>query len=63
MELLPNFESIMGRQVIRLMPYLDLQPEDAMKMCRLEIDCHPSPFGMKVYADAVTKIVQERLKR
>ena len=61
-QLLQSLEAAMSQPVIRMTPYLDVAPEDAMKMCLSPSNCHPTRFGMDVYASAVDKIVLERLK-
>jgi hypothetical protein len=61
-ELLESLEAVMHQTVIRMTPYLNVSPDDGMKMCITPSNCHPSHFGMEVYSSAVQKIVLEQLK-
>jgi hypothetical protein len=61
--LLQSLEAATGQQVVRLRPYLNLAPEEAMKICNMPTDCHPSRYGMELYAKAVTAVVLEHLPK
>ncbi len=56
--LLKSLESVTAKRVQRLGPYLNIAPNDAMKLCLSAVDCHPSEFGMQEYAGAVAQIVR-----
>jgi hypothetical protein len=55
--LLGSLRDIAGVEIQRTSDFVSLSREDALKMCRAPFDCHPSEFGMEVYADAVSKMV------
>jgi hypothetical protein len=59
--LLKSLESVTGKRVQRLGPYLNIAPQDAMKLCLAADDCHPSEFGMQEYAGAVVQVIRPRL--
>jgi hypothetical protein len=58
--LLGSLRDIAGFEIQRTSDFVSLSREDALKMCRAPFDCHPSEFGMEVYADAVSKMVLKR---
>ena len=50
-----SLQSITGAVIYKTTDFVSLSPEDALKMCGSPSDCHPSEFGHRVYADAVSK--------
>jgi hypothetical protein len=57
--LLDSLRDIAGVEIHKTGDFVSLSRGDALKMCRAPFDCHPSEFGMEVYADAVSKMVRK----
>jgi peptidoglycan/LPS O-acetylase OafA/YrhL len=55
--LLESLEQLVGQKINQLRPHIHVAPADAMSLCRARDNCHPSKFGMEVYAQAVAEIV------
>jgi hypothetical protein len=56
-KLMQSLRDITGSEVHRTTDFAFPSREDALKMCKSPQDCHPSEFGMAVYAQAVAKMV------
>ncbi len=56
-KLMDSLQSITGAVIYKTTDFVSLSPEDALKMCGSPSDCHPSEFGHRVYADAVSKMI------
>jgi hypothetical protein len=55
--LMDSLRSITGAEIYKTTDFVLLSREEALNMCSSPSDCHPSEFGHKVYADAVSKMV------
>ena len=56
-QLLDNLQSITGTKVYKTTDFVHPSREDALRMCATAYDCHPSDFGMEVYAEAIANMV------
>jgi hypothetical protein len=56
-ELMESLHKVTGAEIYKTTDFVTLSREDALKMCSSPSDCHPSAFGMEVYASAVAKMV------
>lgn len=54
-----SLEAATGRPTYRLADYIDPPLADPLAMSHKPTDHHPSPFGMQVYANAITRIMAE----
>jgi hypothetical protein len=55
--LMDSLRSITGAEIYKTTDFVSLSREEALSMCSTPSDCHPSEFGHKVYAEAVSKMV------
>jgi hypothetical protein len=55
--LMRSLEEAAGRNVLKTTDFISLPRKEARRMCATPEDCHPSEFGMEVYAQAVADMV------
>jgi hypothetical protein len=56
-KLMASLRDIAGAEIYKTTDFVSLSREDALKMCFSDYNCHPSEFGMEIYAQAVSKMV------
>jgi hypothetical protein len=56
-KLLDELQDIIGAKVHKTTDLIHPSREDALKMCATAYDCHPSDFGMEMYAQAIATMV------
>ena len=58
--LLSSLEKINAMQVIKLRNYINTKIISSEKVCISLENCHPSVYGMNIYADAILKFLLEK---
>jgi hypothetical protein len=56
-KLMSSLRNITGKEIYKTIDFISLPRQDAPKMCAAPNDCHPSEFGMEIYARAVADMV------
>ncbi|HEY9081030.1 SGNH/GDSL hydrolase family protein [Magnetovibrio sp.] len=52
-----SLESVTGKKILGVTDYIPMPLEKPSRMDASPDNLHPGPFGMKIYADAITKMV------